>query len=86
MYRSSRDELAALPGPGIPDLAQREPTVNDYLTVAEIALGTGLSESTIQKAARRDGWGRQPERTGRRGRPRFRYLLADALASLGFGG
>lgn len=54
-----------------------------YLTVEEISLGTGLSTTKVRRAAKRDQWRRQAEYTGGRGRPRFRYLVTDALTSLG---
>lgn len=57
--------------------------MNDYLSVQEISLGTGLSPDQVRRAAKRDQWQRRADRTGGRGRPTFRYLLADALVSLG---
>lgn len=57
--------------------------MDQYLTIEQIALGMGMTVAAVQKAAERGGWQRRPEHTGRRGRPRFLYLLSDAMTGLG---
>jgi response regulator of citrate/malate metabolism len=52
-----------------------------YLTVVEIAEGTGLSPTTVRRLAERAAWTRQVHRTGRRGRPEHRYLAEEVMAT-----
>jgi hypothetical protein len=53
-----------------------------YLTLADIAAGTGWPVTRLRHLARRHGWASQPHQTGARGRPRLLYRVADVMATL----
>lgn len=56
--------------------------MNQYLSVDEIAAGTGLTPDQVRRAALTGKWQRRRVLTGRRGRPPFGYLMADVVAGL----
>lgn len=56
--------------------------VSEFLTLVDIAAGTGVALSTLRRWAKAEGWMSVARQTGRRGRPALLYFVDDVLNSV----
>lgn len=56
--------------------------MRDYLTLAEIAATTGTTVRQLRRLAAVNGWRRRATYSGHRGRPAYRYRVADVLDTI----